>query len=361
MFAMPRSAVGRRAVCVWPALVFALLLAGARQACGQSAAGADSVFRKLDSSGDGVLTMDEATLATRSMLERAFKEAGKQPSDRLTREEFRAVYERLHAKSATGAKSPAAGSSGSESAKASSDSAPPEGLRFIDADGDGSISKSEWSKFTQNFSRLDADKDTFIDSTELQATGGAAELLTKLADANGDGKIARLEWARLIKSFSRYDANHDGALDESELNKVAESAVAAASGSASLPGGSSKSAANAGPTLWRGRIEGRSQIELLINGNVIEGREIGPQGGDSLGAGTFVMTGDGKTGNMDAVYTDGPRAGQVCLGIYRIEGNTVQWCVNNKGVRPVEMRGGNGNWMLTLTKVEEGTSTQKSR
>lgn len=360
MSATPSSAVWSRGSCCCLAAILVLLLAGEQGSLGQSASNADAVFRKLDSSGDGRLTMDEATVSTRSLLERVFKQAGKQASDSLSRDEFRAAYERLHAKpSAGGAKSATAGSAG-EPAKASQDATPPEGLRFLDSDGDGSISKAEWSKLSQSFSRLDVDKDTFLDNSELGATGGAAELLKKLADANGDGKIARLEWARLVKNFSRYDANHDGALDEAELNQAAESNLAAASGSASLPGGG-KSAANSGPTLWRGRIEGRSEVELLISGNMIEGREIGPQGVESLGAGTFSMTGDGKSGNMDAVYTEGPRAGQVCLGIYRIEGDTVRWCVNNRGVRPQEMRGGQGSWMLTLTRVDDSTPGRKSR
>src|SRR4051812_2042327 len=58
-----------------------------------------------------------------------------------------------------------------------------------------------------------------------------------------------------------------------------------------------KSAGKSGPTRWRGNIEGRGQIELVIERNHVSGRDIGG-GGQSLGAGTFSMTGDGKTGNM---------------------------------------------------------------
>jgi uncharacterized protein (TIGR03067 family) len=308
-------------------------------------------FRQLDASGDGVLTMDEATPGTRSFLERIFKEAGKQPGDRLTREEFLATQERLRGKSTSG---PTRRSSATESA-AEDDKSPPKGLGFIDANGDGSISRTEWSKFTQAFSRLDADKDNSLSSTELEVIGGAAELLVQLADANGDGKIARVEWAKLVHSFARLDANRDSSLDSAELEKVAEATVAAASGSASLSSGKS---AKSGPTRWRGSIEGRGEIELVVEGNHIVGRELGGRGaggggGGNLGAGTFTMTGDGKSGNMDAVYTEGDRSGQVCLGIYKLTGDTLIWCVNNRGGRPQSFSGGGGSWMLTLNRVSD--------
>ena len=65
-----------------------------------------------------------------------------------------------------------------------------------------------------------------------------------------------------------------------------------------------------------------------------------------------MTAGDGKTGNMDAVYTSGPNAGEVCLGIYQLEGETLQWCVSNRpGQRPSGMATGNGNWLLVLNKV----------
>jgi uncharacterized protein (TIGR03067 family) len=219
-------------------------------------------------------------------------------------------------------------------------------MGMADANGDGKISRAEWSKLTQSFSQLDTDKDNSLDQTELAATQ-AAELLTQLADASGDKKVARVEWGKLAQSFARLDTNKDNNVDEAELKAAAEAAVTAASGSASLP------AAKTGPVLWRGNIEGRGQIELLVNGTYVVGRDINRDGSsDSLGAGTITMTGDGKSGNMDALYTEGQNRGQLCMGIYRLEGDKLTWCVNNRGGRPQGFQGGNGNWLLTLTRVE---------
>ena len=347
MFATRNRPAQRATIVGYAAFGFGWLLAWQGAVLGQDTKTAETMFRQLDTSGDGVLTMDEATVGTRSFMERIFKEAGKGPSDRVTRDEFLTAHERLRSKPAPSAEPARTGSE-----------APPAGLGFIDTNGDDAISRAEWSKFTQTFSRLDADKDNALDATELAATGGAAKLLMQLADANGDTKISRVEWGKLVQSFARMDANRDNSLDEAELQKVADAAVASASGSASLAGG--KSAAKSGPILWRGNIESRGQIELLVTGNHVVGREIGNGGGDSLGAGTITMTGDGKSGNMDAVYTEGNRAGQTCLGIYKLDGDTLIWCVNNRGGRPQSLSGGGGSWLLTLTRVATDSATKKS-
>jgi uncharacterized protein (TIGR03067 family) len=55
---------------------------------------------------------------------------------------------------------------------------------------------------------------------------------------------------------------------------------------------------------------------------------------------------------MDAVYTEGRNQGQVCLGIYQMEGDTLRWCVSNRnGQRPVDFATGQGNWLMVLQKI----------
>ena len=232
------------------------------------------------------------------------------------------------------------------------DEPPKPSIKFMDADGDDAITRTEWSKFAQAFSQLDADKDNNLSTDELSGTGASAKLLTDLADLNSDGKVTRTEWTRLIQNFTRWDANKDKNLDLAELTQAADSALASAKGTAKLPGASNTKGRPTGPTLWRGSIDGRGEIELLVNGTVVTGREVnGGRGGNSLGTGTIVMTGNGTTGNMDATYTDGPNQGEVCLGIYQLQGDRLLWCVNNRGGRPQGLQGGGGNWLMTLNKV----------
>lgn len=221
-------------------------------------------------------------------------------------------------------------------------------IKLADTSGDGKIVRTEWAKFVQNFREYDKDKDSALDDAELEATGASAELLA-LADADQDKKVTRIEWAGLSQSFAKLDKNRDQSLDAPEVRNAAETSLARAGGTAKLPGATAR---NSGPTIWRGTIEGRAQIELVVTGNVIVGKQINQNGStQDLGTGTFTMTGDGKSGNMDPVYTEGPQVGQRCMGIYVLEGDTLRWCVNNRGQRPVDFSGGNGNWPMVLTRV----------
>ena len=220
-------------------------------------------------------------------------------------------------------------------------------IKVADANADGKLSRTEWGSLAQKFRTWDADKDNSLDATELEETD-EVELVMKLADADGDEKIARAEWAQFAQAFPRLDKGRDGSIDRDELETAAKSSSTRAAGTASL------ARTNTGPTVWRGRIEGRGQIELTVNGDQIIGREFeGGAAQRSLGAGRFTMTGDGTSGNMDAVYSEGPQAGQVCLGIYQLNGDTLTWCVSNRpGLRPQDFSMGRGNWLMVLDRVK---------
>lgn len=220
------------------------------------------------------------------------------------------------------------------------------------AAADGKISKASWSKFAQAFRTFDADTNDVLDEAELKASGYDGIVL-KIADTSGDGKVIRGEWSALANGFTRFDKNRDGGVDKSELEAVAAAAVAKAGGSTTLAGAGNAPKPAAGPVTWRGNIESRGTIEMVVDGNRIVARG-SDQGGSpqSFGAGTFTMTGDGTMGNMDAVYTEGPQAGQTCLGIYQMQGDVLRWCVSNRnGQRPADFATGQGNWLMVLQRV----------
>jgi uncharacterized protein (TIGR03067 family) len=113
--------------------------------------------------------------------------------------------------------------------------------------------------------------------------------------------------------------------------------------------------------IWRGWVvdgrgenpnTGQMEIELTIEGNRITGREVGTRRApEGIGGGTFVMTGtgNGASGNLDADGTSGPQDGRHFQGIYELQGDTLRWCVANRGrQRPQAMATDRGNYLMVL-------------
>jgi uncharacterized protein (TIGR03067 family) len=297
---------------------------------------ADTMFRQLDINQDGRLSLDEAGPNARPMYERIFEMAGKPATGSVSRAEFQQVFERHRA----GAGNRPMPMPGTPPAPMPS---PPPGA---------------------------------TPTSERSPSHGTADLppVLRLADTNSDRKLSRNEWSRLMQLFNRWDTNKDGELDMGELQAAASGNSAAAANSDNASSSSSAtrrselnsapSATNSSsPTVYRGWVvsgrgdnptEGQMQIEVTVVGNRVTGREVGtnraPPGG--LGAGTWTMSGDGRSGNLDADCTEGPNQGRHYLGIYEIQGNTLRWCVSNRErQRPDTMATDRGNYLMILDRV----------
>ncbi|OYW22191.1 MAG: hypothetical protein B7Z55_04905 [Planctomycetales bacterium 12-60-4] len=292
---------------------------------------ADRMFQSLDTNRDGRLNLDDVRNNNRALLEQIVRMAEKPATGSVTRTEFDRVFE-AHRNGQRG-------------------NAPrPADRPATDRPGEATPNGAE---------RLDRQ-------------------ILRWCDENGDGRLTRTEWSRLTQLFTRHDANRDGTLDAGELAALSAGLEAAPTAPNTAATPSTPRAANNAPTtpttgkptadakgldgVWRGWVvrgrgedpnSGEMEVELTIRGNRIDGRELGtnraPEGG--LGSGVFTLAGDGKSGTLDAEQTSGPQTGRNYLGIYEIAGDTLRWCVTARNrERPASMATDRGTFLMILRR-----------
>jgi len=88
--------------------------------------------------------------------------------------------------------------------------------------------------------------------------------------------------------------------------------------------------------VWKGGMPGDppGSMELTITPTKITGRN--PRTGESLGEGTYQLDPVRKT--IDPHRIDKGGRGQMYVGLYSLEGNTLKWVSNSRGKkRPVDL------------------------
>ncbi len=70
--------------------------------------------------------------------------------------------------------------------------------------------------------------------------------------------------------------------------------------------------------------------ELVIKDGKITAKS--DRGGRGLGEGTYTLNLNANPRNLDAIGTGGPTQGKNYLGIYRLNGDTLEWCAANPGI-----------------------------
>lgn len=289
---------------------------------------AEQMFRSLDTNGDNRLSLEDVRGNNRGILQEILRMANKPNTGSVSRSEFQQVFE-AHRAGQTGAVRP-----------------------------------------------LESPRPTPRSDDAAHHALPVAEVLLRLCDENSDGQLTRTEWNRLTQLWARLDANRDGVLDPAELETLSDvaaperrlpevqtpSSVPPAGTPLAPPPDRQRTGGANLEGVWRGWVvrgrgedpnSGEMEIELTIRGNRIDGRELGtnrsPPGG--LGSGVFTLTGNGRSGTMDAEQTAGPETGRRYQGIYEFDGETLRWCVTARNrQRPTVMATERGNYLMILRR-----------
>ena len=301
---------------------------------------ADVMYRQLDTNQDGKLTMSDAGQSNRRMLEQIFEMASKPTSGTVTRAEFQRVFERHRA--GRGGETPRE----RQPLPSPEERELPPLLRQLDGDHDERISRAELNRLNQLFDRLDTNRDGFLDREEMDAAA-------RPEDANPTAERANSDRASRSTSATNSRATAAGSRPAGP-NSTAETGSRSDTRSGRLQG------------VWRGWVvqnrgenpqDQQMEIELTITADRITGRELGgrrpggqPGGMEALGSGNYNSTGQ-TTGNLDADGTSGPQDGRHFLGIYELNGDTLRWCVSNRGrQRPTALLTERGNYLMILRR-----------
>ena len=89
----------------------------------------------------------------------------------------------------------------------------------LDRDGNGVITRTEWPRSAEQFDRLDLDRDGAIERAEMRqvfSQRGRDESRFRGMDRDGNGVITRDEWSGNDKSFKKLDRNRDGVISNAD-------------------------------------------------------------------------------------------------------------------------------------------------
>ena len=98
-------------------------------------------------------------------------------------------------------------------------------LNKHDENGDGKLSKDEFPGSDKAFGKLDQNQDGYIDKGEAhKARKERSQKKTQAYlikyDKNGDGKLSKDEFSGSDEAFEKFDKNQDGYIDEIEARKA---------------------------------------------------------------------------------------------------------------------------------------------
>ncbi len=304
----------------------------------------DAMFRHLDANGDGTITKDDASIQNQSLIDKVFQMSGQGENATITREQFQRIAEQHRSGSAK--------SSGRTPSSRPATRSRASGIERSNAAG-SQISREQMRRLIDEFDRYDSNANGGLDTAEMQQ---ALEKLSTASHPRTAEKVAAQDTADVPSGRSRSRTAGTGSTTSGSKNSSRTARGAAAQQNANEK--------NSLAGVWRGWVvdgrgenpnAGHMEIELTIDGQTITARELGnaPRtgGGESMGNGTYTLTGSGTAGNLDAVGNNGRYEGNDYLGIFEIEGDVLRWCVGNTNrPRPQEFASGRGNYLMILRR-----------
>lgn len=341
----------------------------------------EQMFRQLDADQNGSITMEEQRgPGTREFAQRVFEMAKKPATGSISKEEFLRIAEQHR----NGGRSQPGGSRGpgprpgldagtgrpprSNNGRPAGEPGelPPEPsslLRGVDENGDQKLSRAELRRLVERFDTLDINKDGDLDLAELTTDRNSDAEETPSTDSGSpesQPKSSNATPSGNSKPETRGGGSGRGSTaGKKSSEKPATNKSATGKSSVANPSANSREPLTG---VWRGWVvDGRGQnpdaghmeMELTVIGNRMTARELGAnrRAQEGLGAGTFVVSAQGNSGNLDANQTAGQHAGREYRGIFELEGDTLKWCVGGRGTtRPSEFETGRGNYLMILHK-----------
>jgi Ca2+-binding EF-hand superfamily protein len=156
---------------------------------------------QLDANGDMAIERDEVPESGIPAFEKLLKLGDANKNGKLDPEELRTLVQKVRGQAVLG----------------------PARFLAMDKDGDGRISRDEFTGVKANFGRFDVDQDGFITRAEAAkaAPPPAAAPFARLQamDKDGDGKISKSEFSGPAALFGRLDADHDGFITMEEARR----------------------------------------------------------------------------------------------------------------------------------------------
>lgn len=317
-------------------------------------------FRQLDANKDGKLTADEGGPGSQQFIRRLLDMAGKKESDSLSRDEFLKIAEEHRRRNNPGGVSPRPNVRPSDNESHDGDAGLPPLLRALDSNRDGRLSRAELNRLNERFATWDRNRDGQLDAQELRAIEQETED-TRPTGENGEPSAARRESTSPPTGSSGRGVVPRGTSGNRNGNSAASRENGSGTNRSDTPAAGNVQQRLAG--AWRGWVVdgrgdnpngGQMEMELRIEGNRMSAREVGtnrsPQGPD-LGNGTFTVSGSGNSGSLDAVGTGGAPNGRDFPGIFELDGDTLKWCVSNRGRnRPRNFETGAGKYYMILRR-----------